>query len=96
MDNYIVNKSVADEMGIDAALFYQYIKERFIEDAIEEISAVPQKWVNVKDYEILNKFQCFAAEDVTRIKRYLARQNYVGHKLQHDKYGVASSWYCIL
>lgn len=96
MDNYIVNKSVADEMGIDAALMYQYIKERFIEDAVEEKSAVPQKWVNIKDADILKAFSCFSVDDVTKLKRKLARQNYVGYKLQHDKYGVASSWYCIL
>ena len=96
-ENYIVNKELADKVGLEAALLYQYIRDRFIKGAIVMGSPFGSKWVNITDREILRDLHCLEANrfKIADLKRLLDKRGMIINKKEEHE-NKFSTWYSVL
>lgn len=80
-DNYLIDRKIADSIGLEAALLYCYIKERFIRSATVMDSPFGSKWVGIRDKDILRDLHCLKQNDLATLKRKLEKHSMVIYKL---------------
>lgn len=82
-DDYVVNKEIADEVGIEAALLYSYVKKQFIKKAVQSDKPFSIPWVGITDAELLKDLSCLSIDGLGKLKRKLEKNNMIAYQISN-------------